>query len=223
MAKQPKAILFDLDNTLTDRRASVTAFARQFYVHFRSRHQMTRFEDIEPIIHLADDGGYRPLDERWRMLQDRILWKGTPSVDELRDYWYTELGRCAIGVAGLHDTLLAFRDRQIQLGIITNGLERLQNLTVDTLKIRQYMDTVIVSDTVGVRKPDSAIYELALHEVDQVADDVWFVGDNPDTDILGAYHMGMTTVWIEGYHDWTDDSFVADYTVDNISEMLMLF
>ena len=92
MAQQPQAILFDLDNTLTDRRASVNLFARQFYIDFRSRHQMTRSDDMLPIIQNADGGGYRPLDDRWRGLQKWIPWKDKPTTDELRDYWYGHLG-----------------------------------------------------------------------------------------------------------------------------------
>lgn len=223
MATQPKAILFDLDNTLTNRRASVTAFARQFYVYFRSRHQMKQVEDLEPIIHLADGGGYRPLDERWRLLQDAIAWMDKPTANQLRDYWYEQLGHCAIGVDGLHDTLTQFKDKSITLGIITNGPEALQNLTIDTLNLRQCMDTAIVSDTVGIKKPAPQIYELALSAIKQQASDVWFVGDNPATDLLGGYRMGMITVWVEGHHDWVDGSFSADYIVENISEMLTLF
>lgn len=224
MAVPPQVILFDLDNTLTNRRASVMAFARDFYKYFRARHQMTRIEDLEPIIHNADGGGYRPLDERWRMLQRWIPWEDKPTAEELRDYWYVQLGHCAIGVDGLHDTLSALKEMGIALGIITNGPTGLQNLTIDTLNLRQYMDTAIVSDAVGCQKPDAEIYHLALSEIgSQVEDDVWFVGDNPATDLLGAHRLGMTTVWVQGHHDWLFDDFSADYTVDNIAELLPLF
>lgn len=222
MVKQPQAILFDLDNTLTNRRASIITFARQFDDDFRSRHQMT-IDDITSIIHDADGGGYRPLEERWQLLQEQILWKKTPSADELRDYWYTQLGYCAIGVEGLHNTLSELRARQITLGIITNDPTGLQNLTTDALNLRPYMDCVIVSETVGIKKPDTEIYKIALTELNQSAKDVWFVGDNPATDLLGAYKMDMTTVWIRGHHDWGNQPFQPDYTVDNISDMLSLF
>jgi len=224
MAGQPRVILFDLDNTLTDRRASVTEFARQFYLHFRSRHQMTRREDIVPIIHNADGGGYRPLDERWRGLQKWIPWKDKPTTEELRDYWYSALGPCAMGVVGLHDTLTVLRERSISLGIITNGPTVLQEATIDALDVRQYMDCVIVSDTVGIKKPDPEIYKIALSEMNRSADDdIWFVGDNPATDLLGGYRMGMTTVWVQGHHPWLEASFQPDYTVDNIAEIISFF
>lgn len=224
MAQQPTAILFDLDNTLTNRRASVTKFARQFHIDFRQKHQMRRSEDMVPIIQNADGGGYRPLDERWRGLQKWIPWKDKPTAEELRDYWYTALGPCAIGVDGLHDTLTQLKDRNITLGIITNGPTGLQNATIDCLNLRQYMDCSLVSETVGIKKPDTQIYELALAELGlSRSDDIWFVGDNPATDLLGAFNMGMTTVWVHGHHDWADDSFQADYTVDNISELLTVF
>lgn len=221
MADLPNAILFDLDNTLTNRRASVTQFARQFYLHFRDRHQMVRGEDMVPIIHNADGGGYRPLDERWRGLQKWIPWIEKPTAEELRDYWYTHLGSCAIGVDGLHDTLTSLKNRGIKLGIITNGPEGLQNSTIDTLHLRQYMGCSLVSETLGIKKPERKIYEIALEELGLNANDtIWFVGDNPATDLLGAYRMGMTTVWVQGHHEWTAPDFQADYTVDNISELL---
>ena len=223
MAIQPQAILFDLDNTLTNRPASIVAFAGRFDEDFRNHHQMSQIDEIQSIMHDADGGGYRPLEERWKMLQDRIQWIKIPSVDELRDYWYTQLGYNAIGVDGLHHTLSKLRDKGIQLGIITNGPTGLQNLTVDALDLRPYMDCVIVSETVGVKKPHSEIYEIALAEIKQSASDVWFVGDNPATDLLGAYQMGMTTVWVQGHHDWINLTFQPDYTVDNISEILQLF
>jgi len=223
MATQPQAILFDLDNTLTNRRASVKAFARDFYRHFRTRHQLTRIEDMEPIIQNVDSGGYRPPDERWRMLQRWIPWEEKPSAEELRDYWYTQLGYCAIGVDRLHDTLTALKAKGMTLGIVTNGPNGLQNLTIDTLNVRQYMDTVIVSTAVGYKKPEAEIYHLALSAWGMQVEDVWFVGDNPATDLLGAYRLGMTTVWIQGHHPWTFDDFQADYTFDNIAELLSLF
>jgi len=223
MAIQPQAILFDLDNTLTNRRASIISFARQFDEDFRSRYQTTQISKIESIMHDADDGGYRPLDERWQILQERIQWIDTPSTDELRNYWYTQLGHCAVGVDGLHNTLSKLRDKGITLGIITNGPTGLQNLTIDTLHLRPYMDCVIVSETVGIKKPHPEIYELALAEMNQSAKDVWFVGDNPATDLLGAHQMNMTTVWIRGHHSWGNQPFQANYIVDNISEMLPLF
>jgi HAD superfamily hydrolase (TIGR01549 family) len=223
MATSPQAILFDLDNTLTNRRASIIAFARQFDKDFRHRHQMTQIDDIISIMHDADSGGYRPRKERWKMLQDRISWSEKPSADEMRDYWFSQLGYCAIGVKGLHNTLSELRNKGIQLGIITNGPTDLQNLTTNALNLRQYMDCVIVSETVGIQKPNKEIYEVALAEIKQAPSNVWFVGDNPATDLLGAYHMGMTTVWVHGHHDWTDTTFQPDYTVDNISEMLPLF
>lgn len=223
MSSQPKAILFDLDNTLTNRAASITKFAREFYKHFRPRHQMTRIEDIEPIIHNADGGGYRPLDERWRGLQKWIPWKDKPTIEELRDYWYSELGHCAVGVHDLDDTLNQFNHHGIALGIITNGPTSLQNLTIDALNIRPYMSTILVSESVGIRKPEPEIFQLALSELQLEAQDVWFVGDNPATDMLGAYQMRMTTVWKYGHHDWQDQSFQADYRVNHISEILSLF
>jgi len=220
---QPQAILFDLDNTLTNRRASIIEFARQFDADFRTRYQMTDIETLTSLMHEADGGGYRPRPERWKMIQDQIQWAETPSAEEIRDYWFTKLGDCVVAVDGLHNTLSELRNKGIRLGIITNGPTGLQNLTIDALNLRPYMDCALVSETVGITKPDAGIYEIALAEINQSAKDVWFVGDNPATDLIGAYRLGMPTVWVQGHHDWLDTTFQPDYTVDNISEMLTFF
>lgn len=219
MKNQPQAILFDLDNTLTDRRASVTVFARLFYSDYGANHQISTVDELIPIIHNADGGGYRPLDDRWRLLQKAIPWSTVPSSEELRDYWYSTLGDCGLAVDGMRTVLERLKEQGLLLGIITNGPTILQNATIDALGIRHYMDCIVVSESVGLRKPDYEIFNLALSELNLQAMEAWFVGDHPVADMVGASRAGMTTVWQRGFHNWAVDDYQPDFVIDALREL----
>jgi putative hydrolase of the HAD superfamily len=52
----------------------------------------------------------------------------------------------------------------------------------------------VLSGEVGARKPEPAIFEAALAELDVAAEDAVFVGDRLVDDVAGAAAVGMTTV-----------------------------
>jgi HAD superfamily hydrolase (TIGR01509 family) len=57
-------------------------------------------------------------------------------------------------------------------------------------------ETVIVSDTVGWRKPRPEIFQAALQAMDLSPREAVFVGDTPESDILGPHGLGMDVIWI---------------------------
>ena len=57
-------------------------------------------------------------------------------------------------------------------------------------------ETVVVSDTVGWRKPRPDIFQRALTEMGVAARECLFVGDRPDIDVVGAKGMGMAAAWL---------------------------
>jgi FMN phosphatase YigB (HAD superfamily) len=57
-------------------------------------------------------------------------------------------------------------------------------------------ETVVVSDTVGWRKPRPDIFARALDEMGLDAKDCLFVGDRPEIDVAGAKGMGMAAAWL---------------------------
>jgi HAD superfamily hydrolase (TIGR01509 family) len=57
-------------------------------------------------------------------------------------------------------------------------------------------ETVVVSDTVGWRKPRPDIFERALSDMGLSAGQCLFVGDRPDIDVAGAKGMGMAAAWL---------------------------
>jgi HAD superfamily hydrolase (TIGR01509 family) len=60
-----------------------------------------------------------------------------------------------------------------------------------------YLDGVVVSEALGLRKPHPALVRAGLSDLGLGADQVLFVGDTFAEDILGARAAGVDGAWID--------------------------
>ena len=84
---------------------------------------------------------------------------------------------------------------RFRLGVIANQSKG----TVERLaerKLGPYFDLVIGSAEAGVRKPDPAIFRLALAKAGCRADEAVMIGDRLDNDIRPAKALGMHTIHV---------------------------
>lgn len=96
-------------------------------------------------------------------------------------------------------------ERGVRLGVVSNAdgtIERqLADAGICQLGPGPEVDVELILDSgvVGVAKPDPAIFQLALDELDLPADEVVFVGDTPAVDYAGATALGIRTVIVDPY------------------------
>ena len=88
---------------------------------------------------------------------------------------------------------------QSRLGMITNGGSSEQRLKISTVGLDRFFPDPLISDEVGVQKPDAAIFERALRELAATASEAVYIGNSFVNDIEGAAAVGMDTVWLD--HD----------------------
>jgi putative hydrolase of the HAD superfamily len=220
---KPSCLLFDLDNTLTNRSLSISVFSVRFSQHFAAYFaDDVSTDDIEPIIQFGDGGGYKPKEQMFVEIVEKIAWKIPPQVSEIRDFWYRVSPLCMQVRDGVHETLTYLKRNGYKLGIISNGQTSVQNVTIDAIDIRPFMGTIIVSETVGLRKPDPQIFALAMSELGASADETWYVGDHPTVDVLGAAAAGLTPIWFKGVHAWLEDRPFPELQIESIPEILEL-
>jgi len=75
------------------------------------------------------------------------------------------------------------------------------------------MDGWCVSEEVGRRKPDPAIFALGRQRCGASDDSCcWIVGDDPSLDIAGGSASGMGTIWVSHGRPWS----AVDYRPDRI-------
>ena len=61
-------------------------------------------------------------------------------------------------------------------------------------------DFLILSEEVGSRKPDKAIFEAALQKSGSAPNEAVFIGDAWETDMIGAANCGIKAVWLNRYN-----------------------
>lgn len=211
------AVLFDLDGTLFDRTTSVTQGLYRQYARFADQLQKTPLDDFVARFTLLEERGYITKATVYAQLAAEFGWSPALAQTLCDDYAERYHEDC-IGFPGLHQMLADLRGLGLKLGIITNGWAEVQLRVIRALEMEAYFDTILVSETEGVRKPDAAIFERALNRLQTSADRALFVGDHPLNDITGAQAVGMRAVWIRDDH-WGECTH-ADWRIDALGELL---
>ena len=80
-----------------------------------------------------------------------------------------------------------------QTAIISNATDGLTGSLNNSLKIADAFDVIVGSADIRIMKPDPAIYEYALQELDRAADECVFIDDFAHN-IDAANKLGMATV-----------------------------
>jgi putative hydrolase of the HAD superfamily len=104
------------------------------------------------------------------------------------------------------------------LGIITNGFSDLQNEELDALGLRVFFDYVIISQEVGMRKPDEKIFLEALRRTSTQPDRFLMIGDKLKDDILTPKRLGMHAgLVLHGKKPDYDLRVSPDFTIQNLN------
>ncbi len=91
--------------------------------------------------------------------------------------------------------LLDHLTEQFSLHIITNGFEDVQHVKLEKSGLRKYFDEVITSERAGGKKPGKEIFEFALQVSKARIQNSLMIGDNFQTDIIGAKRAGIGQVY----------------------------
>lgn len=219
---RPRAILFDLDDTLNHRAGSICVMAEAFLRQFGPRlGPLTREEFIALVVRF-DGFGYRPRQEFFADLIAALPWKGPAAASAVEAFWQETFPRCCQPAADLRHVLDTLKARGLRLGVVTNGRCQFQNLKIDTLGIRQDLAAIVISEEAGVAKPEPRIFQIALERMGTTAAETWFVGDHPINDAAAARSLGMTAVFFENCHPWPAALPRAKYTIRRLAELLGL-
>lgn len=100
-------------------------------------------------------------------------------------------------VPGSREGLRALADAGVRLGIISNA-DGMMGTRLAQLKLCQVgpgigvdIECVVDSGNVGIMKPDPRIFQAAIDLLGLESDQVWYVGDMPAIDVVGARRAGI--------------------------------
>jgi putative hydrolase of the HAD superfamily len=66
------------------------------------------------------------------------------------------------------------------------------------------MGTILVSEAIGVEKPDPRIFRRATEGLGIGPSEAIYVGDHPIKDVLGAAATGLTPIWLRRSSPWPE-------------------
>ncbi|CNE60298.1 pyrimidine 5'-nucleotidase [Yersinia nurmii] len=107
-----------------------------------------------------------------------------------------------------------------QLGIITNGFTDLQNVRLERTGLKNVFSPLVISEEVGVAKPDVGIFEYAFNLMaNPPKEQILMVGDNPHSDIQGGINAGIDTCWLNAQGHARPEGIQPRYQVSSLTEL----
>ena len=216
-----KAIIFDLDNTLTDfMRFKKTAIDAAVDAMIDAGLKVTRKRLLEKIGEVYDSEGIEDQQVFNKVLkkidgkvEDRILAAGIVGYRKAKE-----------GSMKLYPHVKATLTGLIKSGIkmvIVSDAPRLPAwMRICSLGLQDYFDNVITFDDTGEKKPSSVPFRMALDVLGIPAGEVLMVGDLKDRDIEGAKKVGIKTAFARYGDSKNTEEAGADYELKDISELL---
>lgn len=207
----PKAIMFDLDDTILSSgphpdlawRDILSRFAdriegasmaalfdalsayRQWYWSEPDRHRVGRLDLGASSRHIV------------RSAFERAGIDAPLLADEIGETYNFERSLTVSPFPGAIETLQAVRDAGVRMALITNGHKVPQRKKIDDHLLEGFFDCIVIEGEFGVGKPDHRVFRHAMEQLGVGPDDTWMVGDNLEWEVASPQKLGIHCIWVD--------------------------
>ena len=101
----------------------------------------------------------------------------------------------------------AFEAAGWRVGVVSNSEGMLVPL-FDAVGLGDRFDVIVDSHHVGVRKPDPAIFEIAMDAMNTDAAHSVYAGDIPEVDLVGAHAAGLRAYLVDPLGYYEDGAYI---------------
>lgn len=225
-----KAILFDLDDTLWDCESNVLDSFKEVYHDFALGNYFDSFDHFY--------GLYQPFNQLcWKKYSSGLIDKATLNKDRF-NYPFKMVGMTdEVFVEHFMNTYfklvptksklmpgaieaLEYLYKKYPLYIVSNGFTEMQYQKMESGGITHYFKQVFLSDEIGVNKPDKRIFQFVLNAIQLNPSEVVMIGDNYDTDIVGAKNSGIDQIHLDIYTNGDKITSCASWVLPKISDVV---
>ncbi|MGZ0752089.1 pyrimidine 5'-nucleotidase [Kluyvera sp. CHPC 1.2972] len=141
---------------------------------------------------------------------------------DLNDAFMNAMAEICAPLPGAVSLLNALKGK-VKMGIITNGFTSLQQIRLERTGLREHFDLLIISEEVGVAKPDRRIFDYALEQAGNPdRSRVLMVGDTAESDIRGGMNAEWATCWLNAHQRPLPEGITPDWTVTSLPELELL-
>lgn len=215
---RPKAILFDMDDTILVYEAVTEQAWRDVCRNFAPRiagvtpdelfagiYEVSGWYWSDPERHRQ--GGLDITAPRRRIVSiafGRMGIKDTGLAAELADSYGVAREAAMYAVPGAMDLLNRCK-AEFRLALVTNGASATQRRKIERFGLSALFDHIIIEGEFGAGKPDERVFRHALKTLGVAASEALMVGDDLERDIGGAQNVGIAGVWV----DWRGEGLPA--------------
>ena len=217
-------LLFDADGTLFDYdRAEAHALTETFTqigLGFQNGY-LESYRQINNDLWRAFERGEISQEklktERFRILCQVLNMTADPA--ELSQIYLANLAKGIYLIEGAKE-MIAVLSAHYRLAIITNGLKDVQRPRFANSAIVNYFTAIVISEEVGVAKPDSKIFDIAFKDMGQPGKgEVLIIGDSLTSDIAGGVNYGIDTCWYNPEGRERPSNLNIRYEIRSLSEL----
>lgn len=220
-----KAIIFDADGTLFDfDKAEKHALERAIndyefeydekkHLAKYKKHNDSVWDDFENEKISSEDLKV----ERFRRFFEEMGMSIDPIPFSLKYMDYLKEGSFLLN--GAKDIVERLH-KDFKLIMLTNGLSSVQNVRIRNSSISDYFESIVISEEVGVAKPNAKIFTYTLKKLNNInKDEVVIVGDSLKSDIKGGNNFGIDTIWFNPFGKENNSDIIPRYEVRDFKEM----
>jgi putative hydrolase of the HAD superfamily len=196
-----RAVLFDLDHTLFDtektERKALATVAQAAGVPLGSR-ALAVYREVNTHVWGEYRAG-RLTSKELRVLRFH-LWlqkmdRDPAHAKKLAPLYLEEFSSRGDLIAGASAAVRSISRLGYRLGVVTNGIDRVQRRRLRASELMDSFAVVVTSERAGFTKPDPRILEIALKRMRVRPDEAVYVGDDPQVDGLAANRAAVRFVW----------------------------
>ena len=118
-------------------------------------------------------------------------------------------------VEGAHELMDYLRQKGYRMHMCSNGFHEVQYKKLASCGLRNYFDTIILSEDAGVNKPSPLYFDYALKASGASRETTLMIGDNLQTDIQGALSAGIDALLFNRWKVNLDESTIIPTFLTN--------
>lgn len=239
---KPKAIFFDLDETLVDNVIPVQKLFAEMYFQNSDRLGADKQDAFFAALRVNAANLWSTMFDSEVAPEQQFADCFATTIESTCELPRMEADQLAANMVdhfvalsannvrlqdGASDTLQQLSQQGYITGIITNGMERVQLGKVHALGLQNQVDHVIVSAQARAHKPHAPVFELALSLAGVEAHQAWQIGDHATNDVAGAIRAGMGGVFYDPGRDRIHQAFAdlsesPTYVANHLTEVVGL-
>lgn len=218
-----RGVVFDLDNTLFDRKATLRLVFPHLLAAVRAANALPDGVSGDDLAQAWYDADRRLCMYGWPVIHRHLIENGflRPSFpfEAYRDAVLDAFGRGAVRFDYAAGVLEDVKRRGLLCGLLTNGFEELQRKKLKAIGLENAFDAILTPGPGENKKPHPEFFHRMAGLLACRPDELIYVGDDPFADVGGAYGAGYLPVWVKTSGIWPEGEKRAPYEIDDVSRL----